>query len=834
MPGSPLRLREVLQVLLRRLAVLGATLVLAQAGMFLAVTGGPISERSDVLVTFLEGVLTLDLGRASVVSPAWQAVNGYPITLSTRSVAGLIDARLASWVWLLGATTFVTAAIAVPIGVLVARQRGPGSLPTHTAVGHLVRLLPVFFIADIVVVLLSYSRRLFNIDWDTLLVESPPVLTGLQSMPDLSTPTGVLIASKWVIVPALAASTALIPTVTRVVRAAAAQAGSSATVAEERARGLTTDGTGRRAVAVWVLESLPGTVAVLQIAALVAETAAGNLVGLSRLLGAAYIAGDARLLAGILLVLAVPVVVADLVRVLGVWYLTGSRRRDIETLARLSFPALRPSLERFRATLPARPRLSWHRSRGSGLRGLLRTAGPAGLAWSVAGLLLLALQLGAIFDALTGFVPNVVLPRLPTLVSWATIPDADYLSPEGHWIGGFLGLSPAASWALRLLVAEVYLLAVLGWLWAGVRIWRVFGRGVDEPLLGGPVLGVLRGEWRVSLGLGVVCLVLAAGLFAPATAPSMADDPTKPYDDQYVSFVDDGEVDRILRLGTVMPVQPDSSAEGTPGPFEYDAYDRFHPFGTIWILNARPMDGEVTYNRDLFAWWIYEIKSLLPYLVVIGGFTLVGALAIVALGRLGSLDEAGALVTDAVALLPLVPLVLVVREFLASGAGGQTVGIPSPVPAGTGTGPPPARSLQYVVLGLVGALLVGRAVRRVAAEGSGLRSRLRRAVGPAAGYTALTTAGMMVYVLIVRLFYRNEISTESPGPDLPAIDPRAALNFTWIDTALWYTHTVPLLATVGFLAALAVLGDGIRRATTHRGDPEGDGATEPVEGGGGT
>lgn len=834
MPGSPLRLREALQVLLRRLAVLGATLVLAQAGLFLAVTGGSISERSDGLLAFLQRILTLDLGAASVVSPAWQAVNGYPITVSTRSVAGLIDARLVTWVWLLGATALVTAAIAIPLGVVVARQRGPGSLPTHTAVGHLVRLLPVFFIADIVVVLLSYSRRLFNIDWDTLLVDSPPVLTGLQSMPDLSTPTGFLIASKWVIVPALAASTALVPTMIRVVRSAAAQARSSAMVAEDRARGITSEATGRRAVAVWVLENLPGLVAVLQVAALVAETAAGNLMGLSTLLGAAYVAGDIRLLAGILLVLALPIVVADLVRVFGVWHLTGSRRRDIETLDRLSFPERRPALDRFRAALPSRHRLSWHRQRAAGLRGVIRTAGPAGVVWSVAGLLLLALQLGAVFDAITGFVPGVALPRLPTLVSWATIPDADYLSPEGHWIGGFLGLSPAASWAVRLLVAEVYLLAVLAWVWAGVRIWRVFVRDVDEPLLGGPVRGVLRREWRVSLGLGVVCLVLAAGLFAPATAPSMADDPTKPYDDQYVSFVDDGEVDRILRLGTVMPVQPDSSAEGTPGPFEYDAYDRFHPFGTIWILNARPMDGEVTYNRDLFAWWAYEIKSLLPYLAVIGGFTLVGALTIVALGRLGPLDEAGALVADAVGLLPLIPLVLVVREFLASGAGGQTVGIPSPVPAGSGTGPPPARSLQYVVLGLLGALLVGRAVRRVAADGSGIRGRLRRAVGPAAGYAALTTAGMMVYVLVVRLFYRNKISTESPGPNLPAIDPRAALNFTWIDTALWYTHTVPLIATVGFLAALAVLGDGIRRATAHRADPEGDGATEPVEGGGGT
>jgi peptide/nickel transport system permease protein len=824
----------ILRVLGARLALLGFMLVAGLTLLFLAVVGGSLVASSGGLLDFLLDAVTLRLGEASIVSPTWQQESTYPIVIESTSVSEQIATRVGPWIWILGWTSLVTLLLSLPIGILLAQRNEPASLPAHTTLGHVIRLLPVFFLADLATVMLAYSRRLFNIDWDTLLVESPPVLTGMQTMPDLSSVSGVLIASKWAIVPALAASSAVIPTAVRAVRAAVTQIRGSAAAAHARSRGVPDDSGTHRAVTVWLLEALPASVAVIQVAALVAETAAGNLVGLARLVGAAYVAGDVRLLAGLFLLLAIPIILADLVRTLGIFSLTGSRRRDPATLVQLSFPPPDTGWARLRKALPSPERLRPWRDPPSGLKGKVRTAGPALLLWFLGGLVLLILQLGAVFDALTLWYSGLSLPKVPTLVSWATIPDADYRTPSGNWVGGFLGLTPAASWLVRLLVAEAYLLAIGGWLWSGWRIIHVLGRGADEPLLAGPVLDVLRTEWRVSIGLGVVCLIIAAGLFAPATGPSMADDPTKSYDQQEVSYVEDGEIRRTLRLGTVLSSQPDSTAEGTPGPMEYDAYDRFHPFGTVWLLSSRPLGGEVSQTRDLFAWWIREIQSLLPYLVVIGGITFIGGLSVTLLGRLRQIEGGLTLLADLLALLPLVPALLVVREFIATAEMGSPIAIPSPVPGGTGDIPPPAESLQFLLLGVLGALLVGRAVRRHALQTDRFRDRIRRVVGPLTGYTALLTAGGLLYVYIVRLFYRNRISTESLGPSIPAIDPRAALNFTWIDTALWYTNTVPVIATVTLLVALGLFGDGLRRATGTRGDPEGDGAVEPASGGGGT
>ncbi|MFB6111614.1 MAG: hypothetical protein ABEJ35_03665 [Halobacteriaceae archaeon] len=833
MDGFPRRLALVLRVAVRRLALQGALILGSLGVLSLAVDGGPLGQRIGAIAAFLGDVARLDLGLARTLRPGWATVANYPIVLDSPAVSAQIATRLVPWFWLLGETVVVTLLIAGPLGLAVAWRAGPGRLPRHTAVGHAIRLVPVFFLADLLVVLLAYSRRLFNIDWDTLVVDSPPVLTGLANFPDLATVQGLLIATKWALVPAVAASTAVVPTVTRAVRAAATQVRGSATASAASTRGTPELTGGRRAIVVWLLEGLPATVMVLQTAALAAETAAGNLEGLSRLLGAAFLARDLRVLTGVFLLLAVPVVLADLLRAVGVPLLTGSRRRAPETLERLSFSAGTTRLADLRATVAARPRLRLGSDTAPPVREAIRTGGPALLAWLFAGALLVTLQLGAVFDALSSWYPGLTLPRLPTLISWATIPDADYHAPTGRWVGGFLGLAPAASWALRLLVAEAYLLGILAWVWAGGRIVRVFLRGADEPLLGGAVLDVFRREWRVPVGLFIVCLVGAAALFAPATGPSMADDPTLEYSNQYVSYVEDGQVERVLRLGTVMPSQPDTSPEGTAGPLEYDSYDRFHPFGVVADLSARKMRGEVPFSRDLFTWWIMAVQSLLPYLAVLGGVTMVGALLLVAAGHLRRADGLFAVAADLLALLPLVPALVVLQEAVVEGQGGPSVSIPSPVPGGTGSGPPPAESLPIIAFGGLAAFLVGRSVRRHAARSETVRGRLRRAVGPAAGYAAMTTAGATVFVVVVRLFYRNRISTSTVGPTIPVFDPRAALNFTWIDTSIWYTHTVPTLATVGFLVGLALLGDGLRRATDANGDPEGDGATEPPAGGGG-
>lgn len=798
--------------------------------------GTVITERYPAYVSDL---LRLQFGTTNRIHTSWQDAGFYPfnLLLDGTGVATIIGNRLPMSGWVMLWTALLAVAFGVTLGVLVGRHRdGVPTPPNPSALAVLVRGLSVVFIANILRTLVAYSDRFVNVDWATLFVETPPVTSGLGTMPPILTIDGFLVATKWTLLPALVATTAVVPTAYRIGRTAVAQVTDGVPRRVRTAAGGPPDSPTelRQSVTVWLLEALPYLLALTVVASLVAETyfRAGN--GLSRVIGAAILAGEPAFLAAVTATLLVPILLADLVREVGLYLLTGTRRRAPETPTLLSLPAASRLVERLRgpANIPGRLRRN-RRTVPTGWVAPLRANPWPLLGWVLAGTILLVLELGAILNVVTVTVPGVTLPRLPTLISKTTIPDAAHQTQTGDWVGGFLGLSPALAWAARLLIAGLYVFAVAGWVWLGVRLKNVVYRDVDADLVDGPTVALLGSNDRLRVGLVIVVLVGSIGVFAPAIAPSMSDNPTDPFSQQRVTYLDPetGEVEEALMVEVVSNMDPDGSPGGTVGLLEYDRYGRFHPFGVS--LEGLPGKAPSSRTYDVFLNLSMNLQGVVRAVGLTGVLALLLTLVFGVIARRSRwVDRVLTGVADWAIVLPF--FLVAVFTYRVPGTGGTGINgklIPAP-PVDDPQTPwfhQPVFEIHHVVLAVVLALVLHRVTRRVAADDDldSPIATMRRATTPVVAHACLLLAGVLVFVVVLRLLH-----FEHPKVAV-GFDIRVPLDFLWLDTALWYRHTVPMLVQFSLGIGLALLGDGLRLAANDRGDPESLDPTETDAGGGG-
>lgn len=818
--------------LVRVLVVAG----IALTALFAAVNTAPIGELfPGPWLNYLGDVATLSFGEVQYIHrPTWVDIAQWNVYIPDRTITAILATRLPSTLFVLAWTIVFSVGGGIGTALLFDNLTDTPAPPGGSVAAIAVRIVPVYFVAEILVALLNYSDRLFNVDYETFLLDSTPIIFGLRSLPDLTTFTGFLTVSKWAVVPALAASTAVFPLVYRLARTTITQSNTSGPAVTARRRGGDGADAGQRrhTSLVWTVEILPSLLVVLPVATLIAEVAVRNDTGLSRVAGAALLAGEPHLLAALFVLMIGPALLAVTVRAPVIYLLTGTRHNTPNAQDRFALPDNPgPTVDTVR-TVPARLRPLFEEA-NSRLAALRSNPGP-GVAWLGIAALLIALQLGAILDFLAG-VTGATTPRIPTLISWSTIPDAAHPTPNGT-AGSFLALPQWAAWALRLFIAEAYLLVLVAWAWLGVRITRVIYGDLDQPLVAGPAITAVTMHRRIAIGGLIAVLIIAIGLFAPATAPAMADNPTAEYSDQTVTFRDPetGEVRTILRLVVAGTQRPTGVDNGTAGPMEYGRFDRFHPIGIL--LDPEP-GTEGGRTRDAFLPFAMNLQQLLFTTALVVSVAVLLTLISVVIAAYSSLADTVLGAATGVLTLAALPIgVASVRRTIGESAfvrvsQGPTLP-PSPVDQATSWLDQSLVATHHTALAvLVTAGLVAVARRHLHPDtGTAVhdpRAALRRVVVPVLAYTHLVTGGIIMIVVIERLFIEIDASA------VLFFDIGVTPDFTWIDTALWYRNTVPVLLQVLLGAAVMLIGDGLRRYAGHRAAPSSHAATESDAGGDG-
>lgn len=298
------------------------------------------------------------------------------------------------------------------------------------------------------------------------------------------------------------------------------------------------------------------------------------------------------------------------------------------------------------------------------------------LQWLAGAAVLLAIEFGAFVGVIIQLVLTAVrlLPSdpgaaalasageaaeaIPTLLTRSLIPNQGYQTASGEWVGTFLGLEPAYAWLLRVVLIYAYAFAWLGWFWVGYRWFRDNYRYADWTPRD-DVVDRLRSHRWGQFGFVLVLTFFVLALFAPALGPTTVDaNIQNPYT-HYTKYYDD-EIESVSNV-TVGTANLGSTSQGAGGenvgPWSYDDYGRFHPFGTL------------TDGKDLFTFMAAGARiSLMIGLVslTIAGF-IATALAMLTAYYKGLADLATVITSDSIQALPVL-LVLI----LASAVFGNT------------------------------------------------------------------------------------------------------------------------------------------------------------------
>ncbi|ELZ87190.1 binding-protein-dependent transporters inner membrane component [Haloferax elongans ATCC BAA-1513] len=288
------------------------------------------------------------------------------------------------------------------------------------------------------------------------------------------------------------------------------------------------------------------------------------------------------------------------------------------------------------------------------------------LVWAAVGAVLIGVELGAVlqvFGALAGVIVNLLpgdpgaatvaslqesLKSIPTLVSRDVIPNQGYWDGS-QYVGTFLGLSPAAAWAVRFVLVYAYAFAVLAWLWDGYNRFRRHYRRVDWTPRD-DVIDRFRGHSWGEFGLIITIMFVVMAVFAPAVGPTtMEKNILQPYDYEISYFDEETESVETALVGEAnIGSGSQGAGDENVGPMSYDDFGRFHPFGTA------------TNGKDLFTQVVFGARiSLTIATLSIGIAGLIGlALAMITAYYKGLADMVVVLASDSIQSLPLIMVLI--------------------------------------------------------------------------------------------------------------------------------------------------------------------------------
>ncbi len=302
-------------------------------------------------------------------------------------------------------------------------------------------------------------------------------------------------------------------------------------------------------------------------------------------------------------------------------------------------------------------RTLWQRIRNEPRPAVLWLAGLVGLLLLEAGAIihfslqiLSAVVTAGLGDGQLSIIANAVTAsdQIPTLLSRETIPNQGYWNGQ-RWVGTFLGLSPAVSWATRATLIYLYSFGLLWWLWRGYRIYRDRYRQADWTPRDDQIDRFANHTWG-KFGLFVVISFLIMALFAPALGPTtFVQNIQDPYEHQIQYFNDETSTVESVSVGQA---NLDASSRGNPdqnvGIMSYDRYDRFHPVGTMPL------------GVDLLTFLAYGARvSLFIGLssIALAGF-IATALGLITAYYKGAADLITVVTSDSVQALPVIMLAI--------------------------------------------------------------------------------------------------------------------------------------------------------------------------------
>lgn len=460
------------------------------------------------------------------------------------------------------------------------------------------------------------------------------------------------------------------------------------------------------------------------------------------------------------------------------------------------------------------------------------------LRWTLGALALLAVEFGALIGLVIKLLLTVarVLPGnpgaaalastgeaaagIPTLLSRSVIPNAGYFNGE-QMVGTFLGLEPKYAWLLRVVLIYAYAFIWLGWIWVGYQTFRDHYRYADWTPRD-DVVDRLRSHRWGQFGFVLVVTFFVMALFAPALGPTTVDANIRnPYSNE-LSYFD--EADSAVETLTHGEANLGSTSQGAGGenvgPWSYDEYGRFHPFGTM------------TDGKDLFTFIAAGARISLMIGIVSMLFSGFIALAFAMLTAYykGLADLAVVITGDSIQSLPVL-LVLILASAAFSGT--WVAGIYN------------GAVLLIAIFVLVQWPYLWRAVRGPAfqiseeewidaAKSFGQKPRvimekhmLPYILGYMLIYTSLTLGGIIIAV--AGLSYLGLGIT----PPTPEWGQAIASGQPYVATASWHISLIPGILITLIVIGFNALGDGIRDAIDPQSQGAEAGSEAAVAGGGG-
>lgn len=293
------------------------------------------------------------------------------------------------------------------------------------------------------------------------------------------------------------------------------------------------------------------------------------------------------------------------------------------------------------------------------------------LVWLAIAVALLTLEFGAVLGTVVEVVTAVVsivpgdlgtatvarldalVSEIPTLLSRETIPNRGYYDGT-QWQGTFAGLEPRDAWLLRLGLVYAYALISLGWVLVGFRWFRRHYRTADWTPWDDVRDRFSTHRWG-QFGLLVVVLFLTLALFAPTLGTTtLEENIINPFSHEVKYYeAETGSVESTT-VGTANQQSVSKGSENV-GPWTYDEFGRFHPFGTL------------PSGKDLFTFIAVGARvSLVIGLMAIGLAGLIAvSLALLSAYYKGLVDLGLVVASDSVMGLPQLLILLLLSVLLS-------------------------------------------------------------------------------------------------------------------------------------------------------------------------
>jgi len=437
--------------------------------------------------------------------------------------------------------------------------------------------------------------------------------------------------------------------------------------------------------------------------------------------------------------------------------------------------------------------------------------------WTLGALVLVAVEFGAflglvfrLLSTIGGLFPDnpgvALFSRLeesseviPTLLSRSLIPNDGFYNGQ-QWVDTFLGLEPAYAWLLRVLLIYAYAFIWLGWLWVGYRTFRQHYRYADWTPRD-DVVDRLRSHRWGQFGFVLVLIFLVMALFAPALGPTTAEANLRQPYSHYTEFYDE-ETDEVRNV-TVGTANLGSASEGNPdsnvGPWSYDDFGRFHPFGTL------------TTGKDMFTFLAAgaRISLMIGIVSMVGAGLIATGFALLTAYYKGLADLAVVIASDSIQALPVL-LVLILASATFSGTWLAELYN--------------GAVMLIAIFVLIQWPFLWRAVRgpafQIAEEewidaarsfGQKPRKIMRKhmlpyVIGYLLIYTSLTLGGIII--LVAGLSYLGLGIT----PPTPEWGRAISSGQPYVATASWHISLIPGILITLIVIGFNALGDGIRDA----------------------